>query len=259
MRSGWQLIGAAAFFLGGALAAWAWLGRANPAVPRLTGEQIIAVANQQPIAPADFVFAPCEGVQASAECVVIAAGGKRVLIGAPAGIGRGVAQGDRVAPDAVLLFSIYADQIEGLDEVRNRAGEAASAGPLRVGGPEGVESVIQGLRQAYIIPDALAYVSGTEAASFDAPRLQANRLRRSDTAFDTGDLQIIALSGGVDHLAYLITYSDIDVILAGCGARPEDQAGWPQADAYIGCEEKAVPDNRLGTWPLQERVYIGLL
>lgn len=256
MRSGWQLLAGAALFLAGGLASWAYQGRTAPGVPALTGEQIIAVANQQPIAPADFVFAPCQGVRPSSECVVIAAGGKRVLVGTPAGIGQGLAPGDRVAPDAVLLFSVYPRQIEGLDEVRNRAGEASRTAPLLVGGPEGVEAVIDGLRQAYLIPDALAYVSGTEAASFDTPTLQAKQLRRGDTAFDTGDLQIAALHGGVDHLAYLITYSGIDVVLAGCGAEAEDQTGWPPADAYIGCDTKEALDNQLGTWPLQARVYI---
>ena len=72
-----------------------------------------------PIAPTDFVIAPCAGVTEEAKCAIIAAGGKRVLIGAPAGIGEGMIAGDVTSPDSVILLSLQARAVEGLDELRN--------------------------------------------------------------------------------------------------------------------------------------------
>jgi len=210
----------------------------------------------KPIAPMDFVLAPCDRPTLTEDCIVLAAGGKRVLLGAPAGVGAGKIAGDDVAPDGVILLSLHATAIEGLDEVRNRAWVANRRRPLIVAGADGVEQIVASMNEAYITSDALAYIEGERRGGFDQEAIIAKAVKPGDIAFDTGDLTVTAFAGGAGRLALLINYNGRDLFLAGCGAGLEDIATWPQADSYIGCEHASYSVSRTGVWPLTELLKI---
>jgi hypothetical protein len=214
------------------------------------------------IAPSDFAFLPCPRAGDRGACLVIAAGGKRVLVGAPAGIGTPPpssegALGAGGIPDAILLLSLDAAQIEGIDEIRSRVWEAGQSHLPLVGGA-GVEEINAGLDQTYIVPDAVAYIRGKRRRGFEKTPLAVRAAVQGDTAFDTGDLTISTLSGGAGQLAFHITYGGERVILSDCGPTPQDVMQWPKADYYLGCSDVAdlydVPS--VGGWPLLEPIFI---
>ena len=214
------------------------------------------------IAPTDFAFLPCPRLGNRGACVVIAAGGKRVLVGAPAGVGGagGLAEaafGASGVPDAILLFSLDAAQIEGIDELRSRIWETGRSQLPLVGGT-GVQEVSAGLNQTYIIPDAVAYVRGRRQRGFEKMPLAVRMAGHGDLAFDTGDLTISALAAGAGQLAYLVEYGGQSVILAACGPRAVDVSRWPDPDHYLGCADLGA-DHALrpkANWPLERPVFI---
>ncbi len=214
------------------------------------------------VAPTDFAILPCPRAGDRGACVVIAAGGKRVLVGAPAGIGApptsgAGALGASGVPDAILLLSLDAAQIEGLDEIRSRVWENGQSHLPLMGGV-GIEEINAGLDQTYIVPDAVAYVRGQRRRSFDKTPLAVRTIGHGEIAFDTGDLTISALAGGAGRLGYQIKYGGQSVILSDCTPRAEDIARWPETDHYVGCAQVA-RDHALpakGDWPLSVAVFI---
>lgn len=218
--------------------------------------QTVDIETYPEIAPTDFVLAPCQSVKAEADCVLLAAGGKRVLIGAPAGIGPGKIAGDDIPPDGIILRSLHAETVEGLDEVRNRAWVSGRRAPLIVSGGEGIDQVVSALNQAYLTSDALAYLEGRRKGGFDQEALVADTLSSGDVAFDTGDLLITAYAGGPSRFALLIEYDGYKLMLAGCDARREDVLTWPDADAYIGCAYPWYKVPELAGWPVKKRLKV---
>ncbi|MCF6328587.1 MAG: hypothetical protein L3J02_02145, partial [Henriciella sp.] len=107
------------------------------------------------ISPEDFALVPCGPARADRPCVLAVAGGKRILFGAPAGVSKTLADADLRQLDAVMLFSLHAVDIEGLDEVRNASWRAGRSEPLLVVGPEGTLGMIEGLNAAFEQADAL--------------------------------------------------------------------------------------------------------
>jgi|GEM_PF-1650161 len=225
----------------------------------------VAVADEgQPVqvVPRDFAILPCPRAGDRGACVVIAAGGKRVLVGAPAGIGTPPSWADGAlgaggVPDAVLLLSLDAAQIEGIDEIRSRVWEAGLSQLPLVGGA-GVEEVSAGLDQTYIVPDAVAYVRGMRRRGFEKTPLASRAVGHGDIAFDTGDLTITAMAGGGGQLAYHITYGGESVLLSDCSPGPEEATRWPVADYYLGCADitDIYDAPHKGSWPLAAPVFI---
>lgn len=221
-----------------------------------SGNLVEQAALDPTIAPDDFVFAPCDLQQVSGDCVILAAGGKRVLIGAPAGIGEGKIAGDNIRPDSVILTSLKAQSIEGLDEVRNRSWLSGRRSPLVVAGVTGTKRVVAALNDAYITSDALAYVNGTRRGGFDIEAMIAVEVEPGEEAFDTGDLTITALEAGIDQLALWIDYRGETVLLSDCAVDAEIIAAWPVANHYIGCSNgHYIVESRV-QWPLERRSYI---
>lgn len=214
------------------------------------------------IAPTDFAVVPCRGVSDRGACVIIAAGGKRVLVGAPSGIGAkggvDLGQGGKMGlPDAVLLFALEARQIEGLDEIRNLIWESGTLQPVPLVGGEGIEDIGAGLDRTFTVPDAVAYVSGVRQGDFNARPLASLAVSHGDVAFDTGDLKVSALAGGAGQLAYQIEYGGAQLILADCGVRAGDTNRWPQVEHYLGCgdAEETYGAVSAGVWPLEAPVF----
>jgi len=212
---------------------------------------------ERPIAPDQFVFVPCAGVAPDSGCLIIAAGGKRVLVEAPAGIGAGRIAGETIMPDGVILTSLQAKQIEGLDEVRNAVWVSGRNAELIVSGAEGVGRFVEAINAAYVTSDALAYVDGERRGGFSKQAMVANDVKGDGLVFDTGDLQIKAFAKIGGELALLVSYNGREVLVTGCGAKlVGDARNWPGGEAYIGCEYPDYPVKRLGNWPLEKRIYV---
>ena len=94
------------------------------------------------IQPDDFAILPCQNVIATRPCALVVAGGKRVLFGAPSGAATSFNAADLKQLDAVMLFSLRAVDIEGLDDVRNHSWRAGRDAALLVIGPAGLEDVV---------------------------------------------------------------------------------------------------------------------
>jgi len=208
------------------------------------------------IAPSDFALVPCAGVSPDAFCTILAAGGKRVLIGAPAGIGDGRVDGETVLPDIVLLPSLDPRGIEGLDEVRNRTWRAGRRSRLVVAGGLGTEDLVQGLNDAYALPDATAFLEvPAEGRDFASMLLAAREIGPGDIAFDTGDLVVASRDAGRGQLAYLATYGAREVLIAPCGSDIDRFDEIDGADMIVGCANGERGDDPDVHWPLDRPVF----
>ncbi len=160
-------------------------------------------------------------------CTWVFAGGRLLVIDAGSGasrvIGRmGVNQG-RI--DAILLTHFHSDHFDGLGELLlQRWVSSARTEPVPVHGPEGVQRVVAGLREAYSADSAYrvahhgaqAVPPGGFGASARPFTLDA---QGRATVIREGDLEVIAFK--VDHapaepaVGYRIRYKDRVVVLSG--------------------------------------------
>ena len=200
------------------------------------------------VTPTDFAFLPCGPRKLPAPCTILMAGGKRVVIGAPAGVTLDLSPDQLRNLDAVLLLSLRGEDIEGLDELRNAAWRAGHEGPLPVAGPAGTENFIGILNRAYEISDALIYVEAKPSGGFDSALLALlpGNGKQVATVFDTGDLRIHKVETGTDRAAYLMDYAGQRAVVSGCGAALAE-AFRKDADHELACESD---------WPLNEPVFV---
>ena len=203
------------------------------------------------IAPRDFVLLPCGQAASDRPCALVAAGGKRVLFGAPAGVAAGLREAELRQLDAVILFSLRARDIEGLDEVRNESWRAGRDTPLLTIGPRGMLTVVDGLNAAFEQADALRIVEeGIPAGGYDAAILVGREAARGLVVFDTGDVQVTRLSNG-----YRIAYegeSAVDIEYCREGRAESPPGDETKVALRVSCEEG---DNAL-PWPLSEPHFI---
>lgn len=195
--------------------------------PELPGRKDVVeevAAPQREVRPADFAIEPCSWSDTSI-CLFARAGGKRLLFGAPAGVGNQIDSRELARLDGLFLYSLRSEDIEGLDEVRNISWQAGRPGPLPVSGPAGLSSVIDGLNRAYEVSDALIFVEDdAPAGGFDAALLESGHEIMADTVvFYTGDLKVEATTGMNDRLSYRVDYRDVDenwhtLVIQPCGA-----------------------------------------
>lgn len=202
------------------------------------------------IGPAEFALLPCGPGRAERPCALVVAGGKRVLLGAPAGIADSLVSEDLKYLDAVIILSLRAVDIEGLDEVRNASWQAGRQEPLLVVGPEGTAPVIEAINLAYEQADALRIVEeGMPPGGFDAALLVGEDLRGPGwvMAYDTGDLRIQVQPLGQARMPVQVNYQ-ARVSLRPCGSQAgEDDPG---ADLTIACQAGDL------SWPLHAPVFV---
>ena len=193
----------------------------------------------------DFGVLPCGAPQSEAPCAMIVAGGKRILAGAPAGVVASLREIDLKQLDGVLIFSLHAQNIEGLDEVRNRSWLLGRSEPLRVVGPPGLDAVVGGLNLTFEQADALFVVeNGIPPGGYDAAILVSVEAMRGDLVFDTGDLTIKRTGHGFD-----IQYRGADQ-LSLCAKPSANTEPTEEADERIdiGCSSRQ--------WPLTEPLFV---
>jgi len=203
------------------------------------------------ISPQDFVLMPCRSADAARPCALIVAGGKRVLFGVPSGAAVSLGSEDLRQLDAVIVFSLRAPDLEGLDEIRNASWRAGRDVPLLTIGPRGILDVVDGLNKAYEQADALRVVEeGIPRGGYDAAILTGREASDVQVVFDTGDVQITRLGNG-----YRIEYDRKALIdLWSCdGGR--SGAAVPDEDMLalsVSCDG-AAPDL---AWPLRQTHFV---
>ena len=184
-------------------------------------------------------------------CTLVIAGGKRVLIGAPAGLGQALRSEDLRQLDAVIVTSLMAADLEGLDEVRNTSWHAGRDEPLLVIGPPGIETVVTALNKAYEAADALHTVEqGAPAGGYDAAVLTPRMAVAEKTVFGTGDLEISR-----ELFGYRIYYvGNRKVRIAACNWFERTTAELAPSDdtVTIGCARS----DAAYSWPLTAPIFV---
>lgn len=202
------------------------------------------------VRPDQFALLPCD-VDRAVPCALVVAGGKRILIGTPAGAGQGMRPQDISQLDAVMVFSLKASDIEGLDEVRNLSWYAGRPEPLLVIGPSGSEDVADALNKAFEQADALHVVEhGHPAGGYDAAVLNARAASPGQRVFDTGDLQVERIRSG-----FRVTYGETQVAeLFDCSKETglSDEASEPEATVRVDC----VASNGARAWPIKAPIFV---
>jgi len=205
------------------------------------------------VTSADFALVPCAPVTAPHPCVMVIAGGKRVLFGTPAGIVEGLTPTDLQNLDAVMLFSLRGEDIEGLDDVRNASWRAGHETPLRVSGPVGTTQVLSAINKAYEASDAFTFVEQAPAGGFNAAVLQPlpGEKDTKTRVFNTGDLVVTHLVNDKERVGYWVDYNGVRVVLEPCGMTQAAQFSGP-ANLTVSCEEADL------AWPITEVVFVPL-
>lgn len=208
-----------------------------------------SAAQRIDISPRDFVVLPCGPTDAEQPCALAVAGGKRIVFGAPAGVGSTVSSEDLRQLDAVILFSLRARDIGGLDELRNESWRAGRSDPLLVIGPTGIDVVVEALNKAYEQSDALRIVEeGIPPGGYDAAVMVARTWSRDQIIFDTGDVRVRAVSGGFSTAYNQQARLDI----RSCDASANASDASDMSVMSLGCD-KTVAD---ATWPLRSPLVI---
>ncbi|KCZ47391.1 MBL fold metallo-hydrolase [Hyphomonas pacifica] len=217
--------------------------------PARSGDEPAVQAVTKPqVKSTDFAILPCKGLEEAAPCALVMAGGKRVLFGAPGGIGRTLSRDDVRNMDAVMLFSLRSEGSEGLDEIRNASWRAGHEGSLPVSGPSGTGAFIGALNLAYEVSDALTFVEDRPAGGFDAALLALlpGEDDERSIVFNTGDLQVTKIESRSSRAGYWVDYEGHRVVLEPCGAnQAEEFAG--AADLILNCESG---------WPLKTPKFV---
>lgn len=208
------------------------------------------------ITPQDFALVPCGPGLAEQPCALVVAGGKRVLFGAPAGVAATLTQEDLRGLDAVMLFSLRAVDIEGLDEVRNETWWAGRDEPLLVAGPEGTTQLVEALNKAFEQSDALRVVEeGIPKGGYDAAVLVGSNVGIGERPFDTGDFDITAKGTGNWDMGYG-SHGDpgVGFVISSCNSDsyPDGESLTPvDFHGHLGCQAA-----HQYQWPLTETVFI---
>jgi len=203
------------------------------------------------IASADAALFPCAASQPDAPCVLLAAGGKRLLFGTPAGLRQKIDLQVLGSLDAVFLFSLQGADLEGLDEVRNVGWTAGREDKLPVAGPAGTRDVLGALNKAYEVSDAQIFVATPPKGGFGAALLGVLPGEGDAKAkvFDTGDLTVTKIESASGQAGYWIDYNDRRAVLQPCGM--DTAVRFNDRTAFVlGCEEADA------TWPLQDVQYL---
>ena len=203
------------------------------------------------ITSTDFVLLPCGPATVPNPCVLVMAGGKRVLFGTPAGVATDMSLKHLRNLDAVMLFSLRGDDLEGLDEVRNSSWRAGHETALRVSGPVGTSEVLSAINKAYEASDAFTFVEAAPAGGFNAAVLRPlpGEKDTKTRVFDTGDLVVTHLVNDTGRVGYWVDYNGVRLVLEPCGMTQATQfAG--ESRLTVACQNSAL------TWPIAELVFV---
>lgn len=198
------------------------------------------------IKSSDFVLLPCGSDFDPGQCVMISAGGKKILIGAPASAAESLSQQDLKQLDLVVLTSLRGADTEGLDSIRNRSWLAGRKNPLRVVGPEGAAIVVELMNTMFEDADALAYVEQGAVGGFDAAVLVP--VKADGEVFNTGDLVLFAEEELSGHVRVFVRYESWVAEIIPCGF--DNETAPSEVTFVLECAADT------GRWPLREPTFI---
>jgi len=202
------------------------------------------------IAPSDFALIPCSEME---RCALAVAGGKRILLGVPTGASDALAAEDLASLDRIVLFSLAADALQGLDEVRNASWHAGRRAPLIVSGPQGTEQIVAAINKTFETADALHVVeAGLPPGGYDAALLIGqDGGAAGGLLFDTGDVRISGSSDWSLGLPGTLSFSYGEAVTLHFGACDRGLIEEPD-QIFMGCSET----RQDLVWPLQETVFV---
>ena len=201
---------------------------------------------------ADYALLPCGPSTEAAPCVLVVAGGKRVLFGTPAGLRAGMDGTTLASLDAVMLFSLQGPDLEGLDEVRNAGWTAGREAPLPVAGPAGTRDVLGAFNKAYELSDAQIFVGTPPQGGFGAALLGVlpGEGDAKVQVFNTGDLIVTKIESADAQAGYWVDYGGQRAVLQPCGMTLAVK--FNERDAYtLACDDTANT-----AWPLPKVHYL---
>lgn len=203
------------------------------------------------ITSTDFALLPCGPATAPNPCVLVMAGGKRVLFGTPAGVAVDMSPQDLRNLDAVMLFSLRGADIEGLDDVRNASWRAGHETPLRVSGPVGTSEVLSAINKAYEVSDSFTFVEQAPAGGFNAAILRPlpGEKDTKTRVFNTGDLVVTHLVNDTGRVGYWVDYNGVRLVLEPCGMTQATQFSG-ESRLTVACQNSAL------VWPVTDLVFV---
>lgn len=209
-------------------------------------EEAVLTATEDRVAPTEFAVRRCSGEVSGAPCILVQAGGKTLLFGAPEGAFQSLADARLNRLDAVFLSSLDAGELEGLGRVRNATWRGGRLSPLPVFGPEGTSALASGLDAAFARSDALAYLQERPLGDFDAAVLAPDEVLpgQARRVFDTGDLQVDGAAEASAPVTYTVYYAGAVLRVEACGGPPALPSE-PIAALTLTCTQRSDP----AAWP----------
>jgi ribonuclease Z len=188
---------------------------------------------------------PLPDAGAAAACTIVIAGGKLYVVDVGPGSQEVAQIGEmpRAALGGILLTHFHSDHIGELGEWATQSWLAGRSQPLHIFGPEGVEEITQGFRQAYQIDDEYRIAHhGENNLPRSAGEWIAHTVPYTDgpgtVILKEGDLTITAFA--VDHkpvepaVGYRFDYKDRSVVISGDTDQSENlEANAAGADVLI--------------------------
>lgn len=217
------------------------------------GHQGSRTITVEDIRSTDYALLPCSASTKEAPCLLVIAGGKRLLFGTPPGLRAAFDPAVLASLDAVLLFSLQGQDLEGLDEVRNAGWTGGREDVLPVGGPAGTRDVLAAINKAYELSDAQIFVEDAPRGGFGAALLGALPGEGGAKAqvFNTGDLIVTRIESADGRAGYWVDYGGRRAVLQPCGmdlaVRFNDLSA-----LTLACE---VADDTTA-WPLKDVQYL---
>lgn len=205
------------------------------------------------IQPNQFAVRRCERVEPGSRCLIVQAGGKALLFGAPEGAMASLEAIGLSTPDTVFVSSLDPRLLEGLARVRSESWRAGRSTPLRLVGPDGMNAFASGLDQAFARSDAVLYVLERPSGAFDSALITPIEIAPGEgvIAFDTGDLRVDALASSSSSVTYVVRYAGIALQISPCLDSPLAIEGLI-VNQEIGCAAQS----ELAHWPSTHRVIL---
>ncbi len=156
-------------------------------------------------------------VCATSACVLVEAGGLAFIVGAGDGAAEGLAELGlmRADLDAVILPDLKLETIEGLPGLARVGLIRGRTQTLRVFGPSGIVPVIDGVN---------LMLSGDQAARLSVGVEREDQGLEGLVVFDSGVVAVRAFGrqGRGESRVYRVDFEGKSLVLAGCGAKPEE-------------------------------------
>lgn len=205
------------------------------------------------VSPSAFAIQRCPELELGAPCLVVMAGGKTLLFGAPEGAMSALEMLERPVPDAVFVSSLDPSGLEGLSRLRNRSWALGRIEPLVLAGPDGTDILAGRLDEAYARSDAVVYLSARPKGGFDSALFLPLAVPPAGVmrVFDTGDLTVDGLAAPSGPVTWLVRYDGRALQIAPCDGPVTSSEGVP-LDAALACD--ALSDT--AAWPFENSPYL---